>query len=84
MHRSLIIYFSCDFVFTLLRGNCTPNQKLTCFALYFKIVNTFVQNNVYILKQIVQGIKECIGILVGQAVFKLWIKTLKYCFDNLL
>ena len=36
-----------------LRGNCTLNQKLTCFALYLEIVNTFVQNNVYIL--IVQG-----------------------------
>ena len=24
-----------------LRGNCTPNQKMTCFALYFKTVNTF-------------------------------------------
>ena len=24
-----------------LRGNCTPNQKLACFVLYLKIVNTF-------------------------------------------
>ena len=26
-----------------------PNQKLACFAIYLKIVNIFVQNNVYIL-----------------------------------
>ena len=25
----------------MLRGNCTPNQKLACFALYLKIINTF-------------------------------------------
>ena len=24
-----------------LRGNCTPNQKLACFVLYLKIINTF-------------------------------------------
>ena len=27
-------------------GNCTFNPKLTCFALYLKIVDTFLQNNV--------------------------------------
>ena len=35
-----------------------PNQKLASFALYLKIVNTFVQNNVCILKQIVQGAQK--------------------------
>ena len=29
----------------LLRGNCTPNQKLTCFVLYLKIINTFLKTN---------------------------------------
>ena len=37
-----------------LKGELHPGQKLTCFALYLKSNNTFVQNNVYILKQIVQ------------------------------
>ena len=31
------------------RGNCTPNQKLACFVLYLKIVNTFLKKNVRIL-----------------------------------
>ena len=26
-----------------LRGNCTPDQKLACFVLYLKIVNTFLK-----------------------------------------
>ena len=43
---------------TLSRGNCTPDHKLACFALYLKIVNTFLKNNVYILKQIVQKTKK--------------------------
>ena len=34
-----------DFVKMLLRGKCTPNQKLTCFELYLKIVNTFLKNH---------------------------------------
>ena len=29
-----------------LRGNCTPNQKLACFLLYLKIINTFLKNNI--------------------------------------
>ena len=32
-----------------LRGNCTPNQKLACFVLYLKIINTFLKNNICIL-----------------------------------
>ena len=43
----------------ILRENCTPNQKLACFALYLKIVNSFLQNNVYILNQIVQETQKC-------------------------
>ena len=33
-----------------LRGNCAPNQKLACFVLYLKINNTFLKNNICILK----------------------------------
>ena len=32
-----------------LRGNCTRNQKLACFVLYLKIINTVLENNVCIL-----------------------------------
>ena len=34
--------------FNILRGNCTPNQKLVCFVLYLRITNTFLKNNAYI------------------------------------
>ena len=37
---------------------CTPNQKLACFVLYLKIVDTFLQNNVCILQQIIQGTQK--------------------------
>ena len=40
----------------------------------------FLQNNVDILKQIVQELKNGIGILVGQTIFKLWIKAGKILF----
>ena len=33
-----------------LREYCTPNQKLACFVLYLKIINTFLKNNICILK----------------------------------
>ena len=40
----------------VLMGYCTPNQKLVaCFVLCLKIINTFLKNNICILKQIVQA-----------------------------
>ena len=44
----------------LLKGELHPctNQKLACFVLYLKIINTFLKNNICILKQIVQGIEK--------------------------
>ena len=35
--------------FLSLRGNCTPNQELSCFVLYLKIINTFLKNDMCIL-----------------------------------
>ena len=52
-----------------LRGNCTPNQKLTCFVLYLKIINTFLKNASY--SKLSEELKKGIAILVDQAVFKL-------------
>ena len=43
--------------FPTLRGYCTPNLKLACFACYYKIVN-FFYNNICILRQIVQGTQK--------------------------
>ena len=31
------------------RGYYIPNQKLACFVLYLKIINTFLKNNICIL-----------------------------------
>ena len=36
----------------ILRGYCTPSLKLACFICFLKTVNTFLKNNVCILKQI--------------------------------
>ena len=30
----------------VVRENNSPNQKLTCFVLYLKIINTFKINNI--------------------------------------
>ena len=27
--------------------HCTPNQKLACFVLYLKIINTFLKNYIH-------------------------------------
>ena len=59
-------------LWTFLRGNCTRNPKLTCFAPNLKIVNTFLQNS-----KLSKELKNGIGISESQAVFKLWIKTVK-------
>ena len=32
-----------------LRGVCNPNQKLACFGLYLKIVNTFLKSNMHLI-----------------------------------
>ena len=38
------VYFVYDIIIEYnLRGNCTSNQKLACFVLYLKIVNTFFE-----------------------------------------
>ena len=42
----------------LSRGNCTPNQKLAGFVFYLKIINTFLKNNICILKQIIQATQK--------------------------
>ena len=43
-HRYYVLYKATDTKY-LKGGNCIPNQKLACFALYLKIVNTFLKNN---------------------------------------
>ena len=38
-------------------NDCTPNQKLACFVLYLKIINTFLENNICILKQMTDWLR---------------------------
>ena len=52
---------------------------------YLKIVNPFFKNNLCILNisKLYKELKNGIEILVGQAAFKLWIKTVKMLFWSL-
>ena len=64
-------------MFRGLRGYCTSNQKLECFVLYLKIINTFWKMIYASYSKFSKELKTGIKILVDQAVFKLWIKTVK-------
>ena len=58
-----------------LTGYCTPNQKLACFVLYLKIVDTFKKNNIYAsCRQLSKELKNGITIQISQAVLELLIK----------
>ena len=63
-----------------LRGNCTPNQKLACFVLYFKMINTFLKIICVSYSKLVKELKSEIEICSGPAVFKLWIKIVNEIF----
>ena len=59
-----------------LRGYYTSYQKLACFVLYLNIMNNFLKNKVCIYnKTLFKELKNGIEMLVGQAFFKLQIKT---------
>ena len=75
----LELFYFYIFILFVFRGCYTPNQKLACFVLYVKIINTFLKNNASGSK-LSKELKNGIEILVGQAVFKLWIKTVKIVF----
>ena len=49
---------------------------------YLIIINTFLKNKYASLSKLSKEVKNGIETLVGQAVFKLWIKHSKYCFDK--
>ena len=54
-----------------LKGTPNPSLKLTCFVCYFKIINIFFK--LIFQSKLSKELKNGIGILVGQAVFKLFI-----------
>ena len=67
--------------YNILRGYYTP--KISIFCVLSQNYQHFKKNhNICILKQIVQGTKNGIEILVGQAVLKLAIKTVEIFFDQ--
>ena len=45
-------------IFVYVMGVLHPNNKLACFVLYLKIIDTFLKNDVCILQLIVQGIQK--------------------------
>ena len=54
----------------------TCKQNWSCFMGYFKTINSVLENNISILKQIVWETNNGTEILVGQVVLKLLIKTI--------
>ena len=46
----------------MLIGVLHPNQKLACFVLYLKIINTFLKNNMHPIKKLSKELKSSIRI----------------------
>ena len=81
-NRTFLLSLIFTFVMTnrineALRGNWTPNQKLPC---HLKIINTFLKYNSTSYTKLSKEMKNEIEILVGPAVFKLWIEIVKILF----
>ena len=49
------------------------------FVVYLKIINTFFEKMIHENK-LFKELKNAMEILVGQEIFKLWIKTVKILF----
>ena len=47
---------------TVLRGYCTPNQKLAYLVLYLKIINTFLKNTHATYSKLSKELKNSIKI----------------------
>ena len=58
-----------------------PNPKLVCFVLYLKIISIFLIKIIYAsYSKLSKEQNDGIEMLVGPAVFKLWIKKVKILF----
>ena len=53
---------------------------MTCFVLYLKIIKTFLKIICGPDSKFSKELKNAIEILVGEVLFKLWIKTVKIMF----
>ena len=59
-----------------LRGRLHPNQKLACFVLYLKVINTFLRKKYASYSKLSKEIKKGIKISVDQATLEILTKTL--------
>ena len=68
-----------------LRGYCISERKLAyVLCSILKLSTLFLENNTCILySKLSKELKDGIEILVGQAVCKLWIKTVKMSFGSI-
>ena len=87
----IVVIMLCSWILTndwwnqLPRGCYTPNQKLACFVLYLKIINPILKNTcIQIHANFSRNSKMALDFffffVIGQAVFKLRIKTVKILF----
>ena len=61
-----------------------PTQKLACFALYLKTINTFLKNNIYTsYSKLSKELKNSFKIKVHLAFLELLIKTIFWLNHNL-
>ena len=84
--NTLLLWYQCTHlewcILGVLMGYCIPIQILPCFVLDLKIIGTFLKTDVHLFWKIVQGTQNGTEILVGQAVFQLWIKAAKMLFGS--
>ena len=61
----------------------TPYQKLACFVLYLKIINTFLKSNIILYYKLFKEIKNTssIRIWISQVIHELFCKTKFWLFD---
>ena len=61
----------------------TPYQKLACFVLYLKIINTFLKSKIILYYKLFKEIKNTssIRIWISQVIHELFCKTKFWLFD---
>ena len=67
-----------------LREYCTPNQKLACLCSISNLSTLFGKLKYALHSHLSRELKNGVEILVGQAIFKLWIKTAKVLFGSII
>ena len=78
-NESLLIHDS----WVSFKGVLHPNQKLACFVLYLKIINTILENHIYASYSKSSKGEKKKKKKSRPSVFKLWIKTVKMLFVSI-